>query len=220
MIAITEPLQFVAEQSRWRKRIFAWVLHKFNGSYERALADRKSGLLGGLAGTIVEIGPGTGANLRYYAKGVRWIGIEPNPYMRAYLQEEAERLGVSAEVRDGGAESMPCADNLADAVVSTLVLCSVPDASRVLSEILRVLKPGGKFVFIEHVAAEPGTRLRRWQHRLRPWFRYFADGCNPERETWRVIEAAGFATVHVERFEGPILVVRPHISGVATKKAA
>ncbi|MHB8526769.1 MAG: class I SAM-dependent methyltransferase [Candidatus Acidiferrales bacterium] len=209
-----------AEQRGLRKKIFAWTLHKFNGGYEREIAARKRELLGGLTGTVVEIGPGTGPNLRYYAKMVRWIGMEPNPYMRKYLEREAERIGMAAELRDGAAEAIACADNSADAVVSTLVLCSVSDLRAALAEILRVLKPGGGFVFIEHVAAAPGTRLRRWQRRLRPWFHFFADGCNPDRETWRAIESAGFADVHLEHFEGPMPIVRPHIAGVAIKKAS
>ena len=208
------------EQRGLRKKIFAWALHKFNGGYEREIAARKRELLGGLTGTVVEIGPGTGPNLRYYAKSVRWIGIEPNPYMRAYLGCEAARAGIAAELCEGTAEAMACADYSADAVVSTLVLCSVTDSRAVLAEILRVLKPGGRFVFIEHVAAAPGTRLRQWQRRLRPWCHFFADGCNPDRETWRAIESAGFAEVHLEHFDGPVPIVRPHIAGVAIKKAA
>ncbi|MGH9731669.1 MAG: class I SAM-dependent methyltransferase [Candidatus Acidiferrales bacterium] len=208
------------EERGLRKRLFAWTLHKFNGSYEREIAARKRRLLGGLKGTVIEIGPGTGANLRYYANTVRWIGIEPNLYMRGYLKREAERTGVTAELRDGNAEAMECMDDSADAVVSTLVLCTVPDLRAALAEISRVLKPGGRFVFIEHVAAPPGTRLRKWQHRLRPWFHFFADGCNPDRETWRAIESAGFAEVRIEHFDGPVPIVRPHIAGVAIKKIA
>lgn len=208
------------EQHGLRKRIFAWALYRFNERYEREMARRKSTLLGGLTGTVVEIGPGSGPNLRYYARTVRWIGMEPSPYMRAYLEREVERIGITAELRNGTAEAIACPDDSADAVVSTLVLCSVPDLRRSLAEILRVLKPGGRFLFIEHVAAGPGTRLRHWQRRLRPCFHYFADGCNPERETSRAIESAGFAEVRIEHFDGPVPIVRPHIAGVAIKKVA
>lgn len=214
------PPAFPGEQRGLRKRLFAWTLHKFNGRYEQEMAARKRGLLGGLTGTVIEIGPGSGPNLRYYASSVCWIGIEPNLYMRAYLKREAERTGIKAELRDGKADAFECTDDSADAVVSTLVLCSVPDVRGTLAEILRVLKPGGRFIFIEHVAAPPGTRLRKWQHRLRPWFRFFADGCTPDRETWRTIESAGFAEVHLDHFDGPVPIVRPHIAGVAIKKVA
>lgn len=208
------------EEAGLRKRLFAWTLHRFNWRYEQEMTARKRGLLGGLTGIVIEIGPGTGPNLRYYANTVRWIGIEPNSYMRAYLKREGERTGVTADLRDGRADAMECPDDSADAVVSTLVLCSVPDLRGALAEILRVLKPGGRFVFIEHVAAAPGTRLRKWQHRLRPWFHFFADGCNPDRETSRAIESAGFSEVSVEHFDGPVPIVRPHIAGVAIKKIA
>jgi tRNA G46 methylase TrmB len=76
-------------QSGLRKRFFAWALAKGNARYERAMADRKRALLGGLRGTVVEIGPGVGANLGHYAPGVQWIGIEPNPYMQKYCRREA-----------------------------------------------------------------------------------------------------------------------------------
>jgi len=228
MAAIAMTTTSVPENSRpvcgeergLRKRLFAWTLHKFNGDYEREIAARKRGLFGGLTGTVIEIGPGTGSNLRYYANTVRWIGIEPNLYMRAYLRREVERIGVKAELREGTAGAIGCPDDSADVVVSTLVLCSVPNLRGTLAEILRVLKPGGRFVFIEHVAAEPGTRLRLWQQRLRPWFHFLADGCNPDRETWRAIESAGFAEVRLEHFDGPVPIVRPHIAGVAIKKVA
>ncbi|HVB35896.1 MAG TPA: class I SAM-dependent methyltransferase [Candidatus Acidoferrales bacterium] len=220
-VSVSEnPRPVRGEERGLRKRLFAWTLHKFNAGYEREIAARKSGLLGELTGTVIEIGPGSGPNLRYYAKTVRWIGIEPNPYMRAYLRREAERVGVKAELREGTAEAMDCPGGSIDAVVSTLVLCSVPDLRDTLSEILRVLKPGGQFVFIEHVAAPPGSRLRKWQRRLRPWFHFLADGCSPDRETWRAIESAGFAEVRLEHFDGPVPIVRPHIAGVAIKKIA
>lgn len=228
MAAIAMTTTSVPENSRpvhgeergLRKRFFAWTLHKLNGGYEREIAARKRGLLDELTGTVIEIGPGTGPNLRYYAKTVRWIGIEPNVYMRAYLRREAERIGVKAELREGTAEAIGCPDDSADVVVSTLVLCSVPNLRGTLAEILRVLKPGGRFVFIEHVAAPPGSRLRKWQRRLRPWFHFFADGCSPDRETWRAIESAGFVQVRIEHFDGPVPIVRPHIAGVAIKKVA
>ena len=200
-----------------RKRIFAWVLAKGNAKYERALAERKRALLGGLRGTVLEIGPGAGANLQYFAPGVHWIGIEPNPFLQRYLRQEAGKLGLQVELRGGEAEHLEAADASVDAVVSTLVLCSVPSVGAALEEILRVLKPGGCFVFIEHVAAPPGTWLRRTQRALRPFAKLFADGCHPDRETWAEIEGAGFSEVKIERFRAPLLTASPHIAGVAIR---
>lgn len=200
-----------------RARVFAFVLLKINARYERWMAERKRALLGGLRGTVLEIGPGAGVNLGYYAPGVRWVGIEPNPYMQAYLRKEAEKRGLQVDLRTGMAERLDAADASVDAVVSTLVLCSVTNIAPVLEEIRRVLKPGGKYVFIEHVAAPRGTRLRRWQERLQPLLTYFAEGCHPDRESWGALERAGFSDLQLEHFRAPLPLVSPHICGVAVR---
>src|SRR5215467_3373794 len=142
--------------SGWRARVFAFLLLRVNAKYERLMAARKRSLLGDLRGKVLEIGPGAGVNLRHYDPSVQWIGIEPNPYMRAYLEKEAERCGLQVDLGTGNAEQLDIADQSIDAVVCTLVLCSVQDVGRVLKEIRRVLKPEGHFVFIEHVAAPRG----------------------------------------------------------------
>jgi len=187
--------------------------------YERQVVDRKRALLGPLRGDVVEIGPGAGPNLAHFAEGVRWVGFEPNPYMHAYLRREAENRGAAVDVRYTAAEQLDLPDASADAVVSTLVLCSVDDLAATLRQILRVLRPGGKFVFIEHVAAPRGTRLRRWQDRIEPIWRVIGDGCHPNRETWAAIEKAGFADVKCEHFGVRLHVPleAPHIAGVAVK---
>ena len=141
----------------WHQRLFAWALAHLNGKYETRLADTKRALFSDLSGTVIEIGPGTGANLPYFSRDVRWIGVEPNPYMDRYLQKRANVLGIPIEIRRGTAEDLPAPDCCADAVVSTLVLCSVSNLSKSLSEVLRVLKPGGRLIFIEHVAAPRGN---------------------------------------------------------------
>ncbi len=221
-MAIANHAEPVAERPRagLRRRVFAWMMSKGNAKYERAVAERKRALLAGLSGTVLEIGPGAGANLGYFARGIRWIGMEPNPFMHGYLKAEAERHGLQVELRSGSAEQLDVEDASADAVVSTLVLCSVPDLTVVLREIRRVLKPGGRFVFIEHVAAPQGTWLRRVQRAFRPISKTFADGCQPDRETWRAIEAAGFAQVDLEHFRAPAPIISPHIAGVAVKETA
>jgi ubiquinone/menaquinone biosynthesis C-methylase UbiE len=148
---------------------------------------------------------------------VRWTGVESNPYMHAYLEQKAERVGRELSLRHGSAERIEADDSTFDAVVSTLVLCSVRDPSAALSEILRVLRPGGRPVFIEHVAALHGTHTRRVQRWIRPVWRILGDGCNPERETWVAIERAGFERVNIQHFRVPFPVIGPHIAGVATK---
>jgi len=197
------------------KRIVPWLLARGNRAYERWMAERKRRLLGGLTGVVVEIGPGAGANLPYLKGDVRWIGVEPNPYARPYLERAAQEAGVAYEVREGSAERLPAANASADAVVGTLVLCSVADVATALREIRRVLKPGGRFVFIEHVAAEPGTLRRRLQRWVGPLWRVIADGCHPDRETLSAIRAAGFARVEAEQFLAPAGLVAPHVAGIA-----
>jgi len=199
------------------KRLFAWGLATFNAEYEKAIAPRKQALFADLQGHVLEIGPGTGVNLPYYPPGIHWIGVEPNPFMHDYLRKEAQSGFI--DLRRGTAAQLEMADNSMDAVVSTLVLCSVPSLGGTLQEILRVLKPGGRFLFIEHVAAPRGTLLRRVQQGVLPVWKVLADGCHPDRETGTILENAGFERVQYERFSGPIPVpiVKPHIIGVAWK---
>ena len=149
----------------------------------------------------------------------RWIGIEPNPHMHAELRAAAARRGIEAEFRTVTTDAMDVPDASVDGVVSTLVLCSVPDARRVARDIRRVLKPGGRFVFIEHVGARRGSLLRFVQTCVRPAWAYFADGCCPNRDLEDAIREAGFASVEVEPFALPRSagprIIEPHIAGVA-----
>ena len=179
---------------------------------------RKQALLGPLRGTVAEIGPGTGVNLRFFAPDVHWIGLEPNPFLHAALHEEACRLGRAIDLRSDPAQATGLPDASVDAAVATLVLCSVPDMDAVLAEVLRILRPGGRFVFVEHVAAPEGTLLRHAQNAVRPLWQLVADGCQPNRDPLAALHRAGFADVKAEAFEAPLpAIVRPHLAGVATK---
>jgi ubiquinone/menaquinone biosynthesis C-methylase UbiE len=189
----------------------------YPGRYERFIEPHKRRLLGALAGTVLEIGPGNGANLRFFHSGVRWIGLEPNVHMLRYLKEEASRLGINAEIRAGLAERIDLPDASVDAVVSTMVLCSVDDVARTLAQIQRVLRPGGRFVFIEHIAAPRGTPLRRIQRMIRPIWRCVGDNCHPDRETDRAIEAAGFAQLDYQRVVAPLPLASIQIIGKAQR---
>ena len=202
------------------KRLVPWLLARGNRPYERWIAGRKGGLFGALGGVVVEIGPGAGANLPYLRSDVHWIGVEPNPYARPYLERAAREAGVTHELREGDAERLPVEAASADAVIGTLVLCSVEDPAAALREIRRVLKPGGRYVFIEHVAAPAGTWRRRLQRLVRTPWRIAADGCRPDRETLQAIRAAGFARVEAEEFLAPVGLVAPHIAGFAVNEEA
>src|SRR5260370_11728267 len=121
-------------------RWFAWAVCHVWERYDSLLADRNRDLLGNLEGTVVEIGPGTGTNFRYYPRGVRWIGVEPNPYMHPYLRRAGNAAGIEVDVRQHHAENIGLANGSADVVVTTAILCSVRDQVRALQEIRRVLK--------------------------------------------------------------------------------
>lgn len=224
MIGITNSLTLpVLAGRRVRLRCWQWaqalIQARLNGRYELSVAARKQALFAGIGGDVLEIGPGTGVNLVYLPVGIRWIGIEPNTYMHPYLRELGLKLGLSIDIRVGTAEQLPVPGNSMDTVIATQVLCSVSNPAKVLQEIQRVLKPGGRFLFVEHVAAAPGSTLRRWQRLARPLSSLLGDGCHPDRETWSDIEQAGFALIQMEHFEIESAVwSKPHIAGVAIKQ--
>jgi SAM-dependent methyltransferase len=198
-----------------RARLFAWAMSDVNNLHDRLVAPIKRQLLSDLHGDVLEIGPGGGANFAYFAPDIHWIGVEPNPYMEQYLRASAQNRAI--DLRFGYSEALPVADQSVDVVVSTLVLCSVKDVDATLAEVRRVLKPGGKYVFLEHVAAPAGSGLRRRQEWIQPLWGFFSDGCHPERESWRNLEGAGFSHLEMKHFDLSLPVVRPHIAGFAIK---
>src|SRR5664279_1133013 len=159
----------------WRQRLFAWAHSAGEADeYDAIIAPYKRKLLSDLSGTVLEIGAGTGENFPFYAPGIHWIGIEPNLYMQERLLSTAEKYQIAGEVRAEVAEHLPVEDGSVDAVVSTLVLCSVSDQDTVLREVKRVLRPGGRFVFIEHVAAPDHSRQWWMQKLIKPAWRLTA----------------------------------------------
>jgi ubiquinone/menaquinone biosynthesis C-methylase UbiE len=170
----------------------------FASSYNMALAlaERhglravRSELVGQAKGSVVEIGAGTGLNLEHYRGEISDLVLtEPDRYMAAKLRRRVKALPMAASVLEAPAEQLPLADDSADTVVSTLVLCTVKDPGLALAEIARVLRPGGTFLFAEHVrSASP--RAARWQDRLRTPWSWYACGCQCNRDTVAAIEAA------------------------------
>ena len=165
---------------------------------------------------MLEIGAGTGVNFAFIQAGVRWTGVDPNPRSLRYIRDAARRSGHEFDFRQASAESLPFPDASFDSVASTLALCSVQDPVRALDEIRRVLRPGGQLLFMEHVAAAAGSRLRRRQRLLRPVFRCLA-GCTPDRDTGSLLRAARFSTVEMDEFVLPLPIVGPHICGRAVR---
>src|SRR6266516_6680149 len=161
-------------------------------STERAgLADRRAELVASARGATLELGAGTGLNLRHYPPAVTELVLtEPDRHMARRLRARAARGQRPAEVVEAPAERLPFDDQRFDTAVATLVLCTAEDPGRALAEVGRVLRPGGRLLFIEHVRAPDGGRLARWQDRLeRPWG-LVAGGCPPNRDTLAVLRAS------------------------------
>lgn len=188
---------------------------------EACLRDWRAGLVADLKGEVLEVGSGTGLNLPFYPPAVtRLVMSEPDSHMRQkLLQKVANQPAGRVEVSDAGLGTLPMADGSFDAVVSTLVLCSVPDLDGAIAEVRRVLKPGGRFAFLEHVAAEDRPNRLKWQRRVEPFWKWFAGGCHLTRRTEAAIRAAGFEFDRLdhESMRKAWSLVRPTILGVAVK---
>jgi SAM-dependent methyltransferase len=186
---------------------------------DRIYGPRKRSIYAELPSTVVEIGPGAGANLRYYAPYTRVIAIEPNPAMHTYLKAKAKRYNIDLEIRAVKGEQIDLADNSVAVVIGTLVLCTVAHPEKVLSEIHRILKPGGRYIYIEHVSDIPGTAVHFIQKKIHGvWARLF-DGCRLTRHTHLAIQKAGFSHVQMDCFtmKSRWLPFAPHIFGSAIK---
>ena len=183
---------------------------------EGELEPRRAVLLAGLRGDVLEIGAGTGANFAHYPPEAHVTALEPDPFMAARARRKLAAAALaSIEVREEPAESLPFADASFDAVVSTLVLCTVDDVTRSLAEIRRVLRPGGEFRFLEHVRAE--GIFGRVQDVIQPVYGWCVAGCHSNRRTEDALRAAGFEVAPVERFRLPPF---PAVSGVARAPVA
>ena len=183
----------------------------------RGTAQRRRSLLADASGHVIEVGAGTGLNLRHYPSAVdEVLAVEPDPHMFRRLALALGRASVPVRLARSTAEDLPAPDDSLDAVVMSLVLCSVPDVPAALAEARRVLKPEGRLLFFEHVRAED-PRLVRWQDRLDRAWGFFGGGCHPNRDTLASIEAAGFHVEDVERFDEPgALLAKPHVLGWAS----
>jgi len=144
-------------------------------------------------GRVLEIGVGSGLNWPYYdAAHVEAVcGIEPSAVLLEKAKERARGLAVRVELQQGSAEALPFDASAFDTIVTTFVLCSIPNLTLALGEMRRVLRPGGRLRFAEHgLASDP--RIARWQKRLNPMWRRFSCGCNMDRPISQLVQGAGF----------------------------
>jgi ubiquinone/menaquinone biosynthesis C-methylase UbiE len=206
-------------------RLFAAAYDRLlAGSEDAGLREMRASVMADLEGTVVELGAGTGLNLEHYGPAVtRIIATEPDPHMatrlRAKVQAGAAGGPSRVEVIEAGAERLPRPDGAADAVVATLVFCTIPDAEAAMREAARVLKPGGTLRFVEHVRSD-NPKSARWQDRLdRPWG-VIAGGCHPNRDTLaalRQTDGLEVGDVRNEEFPKGPPPVRPVVVGAATR---
>ncbi len=203
-----------------RARVRSWVESKILDAGAAQIhelhGDRKAAVIGAMTGTVVEIGPGTGPNMQYYAPGVKVVAVEPNPNMHTSLRAAAVEHDVDLEIRTVQGERIDVDDATADGVVATLVLCGVDDPDAVVGEVRRILKPGGTYFFLEHVAAPPGTATRRIQDLVHRPHRWLANGCETNRDTASVIDRAGFSTVDHDTSDAGISFAYTRIQLIGT----
>ena len=164
-----------------------WAKHR-----QQQLAD--------VAGTILEIGVGTGLNLPHYPGHVRSIvTVDPNPGMNKKLQRRVEACGIEVDQRIVGSETLPFEDAKFDCIVSTITLCSIPDVTVAMAELYRVLKPGGRLLFLEH-GISPEAKVSNWQRRLNWLQKRFGDGCTLTLDVPMLLATQPFCSVEIDTF--------------------
>ena len=190
-----------------RGRFNAWFFDVLEGYMHWKYAPIKSQLLAGVPPVLVELGPGAGANMRYLPRGTRLIAIEPNVHFHNILRRRAMQRGIELDLHGLAGEALDLPDDSVDFVFSSLVLCSVSDPGSVAAEVLRVLKPGGRFACVEHVEAPAGTAMRSLQKTLAGPWKWIFEGCDLCRDTATTLRQAGFSEVHVQPMILPTLFV-------------
>ena len=201
----------------WGRGFSALYDRGLKATEEAGLREMRREVLAEASGRTIDIGAGTGANLELFPDAVTELVLaEPDPHMAKRLRRKLDESDRRAELVEAPAEDLPFEDSSFDTAVFTLVLCTVPDPTAALAEAARVLRPGGRMLFIEHVRAEDAG-LARWQDRLeRPW-RFLGDGCHCNRDTVAAIEASPLSLQHLERGRMPKAppIVKPLARGAA-----
>jgi SAM-dependent methyltransferase len=232
-----------AYDATWGRAFARFYDRALKATEENGLGAMRKELLAGARGRVIEVGAGTGVNVDLYGDGIEDLTlVEPDPHMAARLRARLEAGegahggatgGVAASEAPAGAvpdgvahvpkhlveapaEALPFDDGTFDTAVATLVLCTIPYPDAAIGELARVLKPGGRLLFIEHVRADDADRAR-WQDRLeKPW-RFMADGCYCNRDTEAGLRASSFEIETIEYGKMPkaMPIVRPLIRGTA-----
>uniref|UniRef100_A0A8V5GRY4 Uncharacterized protein n=1 Tax=Melopsittacus undulatus TaxID=13146 RepID=A0A8V5GRY4_MELUD len=228
------PIHILALVGLWqpfcRRVFFPFFFNRFSASYERKAKGQKQELFRNLpdfrSGSgdlkLLEIGTGFGANFQFYPPGCKVTCTDVNPsFQQNLLRSMAKNQHISYErfLLAPGEDLHQVPSGSMDAVVCTLVLCSVHKQSSILKEALRVLRPGGAFYFLEHVAAERSSWKHFWQQVWYPTWKLLFDGCCLTKETWKALEEANFSELHLQHTTValPWTPTQPHIIGYAVK---
>lgn len=197
-------------------KIFAVLYDRVNKSVESRLVQFRQKTAGLAAGHVLEIGPGTGANLSFYKSKSKLTVLEKNEFMFPKLTDVATKIGINVNLVKGDSFCIPFSDNSFDSIVTTLVLCMVGDLQATIAEIKRVLKYGGTFYFYEHVKSHNVIR-NRFENYINPCWKYLTNGCNLNRDLERVLSNSRFTELHVERHDLSVglLIKIPNIVGYA-----
>jgi len=175
-------------------RLCDWVMS------DPRLAIYRKQVLASVDGVILEIGLGTGLNLPHYPPHIRTIvAVDPNAGMSKLARKRIEESGLIVEQSLAGGEVLPFGDASFDSVVSTWTLCSIAEIGRALGEVYRVLKPGGRFVFLEHGLSDD-PKVQKWQRRLNSIQRRLAGGCRLDLDVRRVLEEQPFRSIDLDKF--------------------
>jgi ubiquinone/menaquinone biosynthesis C-methylase UbiE len=208
-------------EKRQGHRWFAFLYDGLQASAERSYMRRvREEIVGGARGRVLEVGAGTGASFPFYNDHAdEIIATEPDPFMLERARRRAEEVDRAIELRQAWAEELPFTDGSFDTVVSTVVMCSVAEPARALSEVRRVLKPSGELRMYEHVRYDYAFGAF-WQDLATPFWRWFTAGCHPNRDIPRLVREAGFEFKRLELTKPippipPMIFARPHIIGIA-----
>ncbi|MFT4560669.1 MAG: ubiquinone/menaquinone biosynthesis C-methylase UbiE [Gammaproteobacteria bacterium] len=192
----------------YREKIFPWLIDNVvTGEEIETIRDR---VVEKAAGHVIEIGSGTGANFLSYSDAVRSLTtVDPNPGMNKIARRRIKYLEFPVDSRKQRCENLSIKDASFDVAVTTLTLCSLADVEKSLKEIYRVLKPGGRLLFLEHGLSAAG-RVGRWQDRVTPLHRRVFDGCHLNREIDSLVRSAGFS---IDELTNYYLEAVPNIFG-------
>jgi ubiquinone/menaquinone biosynthesis C-methylase UbiE len=174
----------------YQEQILPWLTHL--AMRQARLAPYRSRVVSAATGRVLEIGIGSGLNLPFYGRNVTQIvGLEPSPKLLDMAEETARRTSMPLELIEGTAEAIPIENQSIDTVVTTWTMCSIPNVEHALQEVRRVLRPGGRLLFVEHGRA-PEPHIRWWQDHLTPAWKRISGGCHLNRAIGQLIGNAGF----------------------------